>query len=1390
MKNKFRWIGFAVLTAMLMIGLTGCPDEEVKTPKPNNTEAILESITFGADGDTFSSELLEPISFDDYPATGQFPEGNRGSIIVKNIAALSKDVTMKISPNATVSAIRTGNANAPNIDTAYENGTGSGEPIAGMVTTGANPTNYIFIRVTSGNEATVNFYAFRVTVQASSADLSSVTIGGVAVASIGTPAATIAGVTTKGKAVLASTATSGALVASLSGAAHNADKAYAIQRGAGEPAFTATAPTHTFQDGDVIIIRVISENKEVTMFYVIDVEVGRSTNLTSIVIGGVTLEAADYGTPNTDPANFTGVDTGAFEPGIPMPLLGFSIAATAFDSGATVAWAKGKTPPTTYGTTTPIVFEDDEFLFIRVTPATAGAPLGYYKIGVVLERSLNILYGTPNMRNPDTSAGANPRYIDNIWNDPKIRQFNVSRVNLNETTPHPWFYATGAAGAAGDGHTTATAKALWDDTGLYVYVDVTFKDFVRNGAQVTRELYPGTSHDSDNVEVFTNERYQSYKSGNYGSQLRIGPQNRTVTGANRFGARSGETGNATAAGMTSVYDMFNAASFTDFNSWVKTEGDTDTGKQLGYVVLLKAPWGGKNASTANEVFDSTTGLVRTHATDINQGPAIGMEIQLNVRTEDGGSDRETRDAILTWNGVHGKAYQNVASYGIVNLVMGDIMPRVITVADPRITTQPEDRNYVLAEVQGTGTIPLLSIAATSDFPTVHALSYEWFVTKDSTLTSPFTTGTTLAAGVTKLATTTVTHRPGTEVDAGGYYYYWVQVTNTRATATTTDKTKTILSRRVTVDVESIERPRITQQPTGGVYLFGAVPAPRHVEVAPLSTDHGVLSYQWYSANSATATVGTAVSNTIGGNTHTINIPSQTTASETWYWVVVTNTLGGVTSETKSNTIRIAFVETITYTLASAITFTGTGNHSVLQSGLGFTLNKTNAANNGNTYLRFRVNLGTGRNLSNFSGITVDYTPLTGDFNHKNIRFMATNSDTISVPAWDSPVTTAPTIAQVATGDITANTTYNYTMNWGNTAQITALTTNNPRFAFSQGSTQISYRIENIVFIANDGGSNVYVRFGELSTTPSGVNTIASLRVGSTANGWATASSIGAGSAGNEATNVQQNIDGARGAISLTAAQAAAGNNIEITLTDPTSRITSIGSFNIASAPNATTHGQAQVNQTPVTTGNVHAYTLLGDGMFPTGDNAATSLFIQVTAANNDIRWHRIVRTIAAAPVLQPLQITTGLGVRAGNTQYEDNTPFNPPTGLFGFDFHTGHNEWTHVTIYFENDKNVRFNVKKARNSWDGLDVSPNIPLPGAMGTLAAEALVYPFFAPGKNIYTAPKAYFNTGWGCQGVTGTGYGGADGAGDASAMMTFVKIMYHNENHDPQEFKPAGW
>ena len=381
-----------------------------------------------------------------------------------------------------------------------------------------------------------------------------------------------------------------------------------------------------------------------------------------------------------------------------QPTGGITIVATAREDGdedVTITFGKavGDAQPT-FGESSSFSFVDNEFLYIKVTGNDSGAT-AYYKVKINFKRDGRIKYGSPKIgygtdgsdrgTNGLPSTAGTAGYIDPLWNDAALEVYPIDRIYaadsgsyLDPSNHYP--------------ETIATAKVLWDEEGLSVYVKVIDADV----SSVDNE------HNKDSFELFINEDLtgtgtgaQKYSNG--GSQYRVAAN----------GQRSGEGGSPAAMNLLN-----------------KTTGwKTDD----GYIVIMKAPW-----RLRNKFFSPTT-----YRNDWN----FGFELQINAS-----GVTETRYAVLVWNNIAHTNYQNAADYGNAKLY-GQPDTLNYPALPPVIDTQPQG-----VVISSQTSVDVTVTASTKD---AGALSYQWYSATSPTADGTIIAGaTTMTYSITTIPTET------------------------------------------------------------------------------------------------------------------------------------------------------------------------------------------------------------------------------------------------------------------------------------------------------------------------------------------------------------------------------------------------------------------------------------------------------------------------------------------------------------------------------------------------------------------------------------------------------------------------------------------------------------
>ena len=256
----------------------------------------------------------------------------------------------------------------------------------------------------------------------------------------------------------------------------------------------------------------------------------------------------------------------------------------------------------------------------------------------------------------------------------------------------------------------------------------------------------------------------------------------------------------------------------------------------------------------------------------------------------------------------------------------------VAVTAPTITSQPSSKSV---NVNGTA-----SLSVTATVPT-GTMSYQW---QSSTNNSTWSNITGATSSSYSAPTSTA-----------GEKYYRVIVTNTVGgeTASTTSS-----SAKVTV---STPKPSITQQPSNiSTFVDGVATLSCTATASP-----GTLSYQWQSsANNSTW------SNIAGATSNSYTAPTSV-AGTTYYRIVVTNTAGGSTASTTSNSVYVTASDVTTPSI-SVQPASATYAIGISAAALSVT-----ATSNGNLSYAWSKSTDGGSTWSAISGATTDtYTPPT------------------------------------------------------------------------------------------------------------------------------------------------------------------------------------------------------------------------------------------------------------------------------------------------------------------------------------------------------------------------------------------------------------------------------
>ena len=628
----------------LVIGITGC---DTGTSSSASGAALLTRLTI----DNTEVELKAPIGGDAYEDSGNSLNGLFTADFLAQVSL--KDFTGNVI-TATVS---------PKAKAEFGAGSSNYKPadFVGASEVKLTSNGYLFIRVTSENGKTINYYAVRTQSISNTAELKSIQIGnGNADAKTGLDAAPAAD-TDFAELQLSKSVNTGNLKITL-----NTDASF---RGKTEIAFKDTTfadfdkdKTYTFTDGDKIILKLTSQSGTTIKYYGFKISIGKDITLKSVTFG---TDAADPGKSADDVTQITTGENGVILMEKFQPATGYSITVTPNDPDAKVAFDKfiavdansGKNLNVAKGTVTnTLKFDEnseDNYLVIKVESEN-GTVTKYYNIEVGLFPRMEIPYGTPTKLDG----------TDNIWSTKwGTKWVNIKKQNRAETTTD--FYDNPSS--------KGKARLLWDEDGLWLFVDVTSDYMTTSGW--------ANDHTDSSVELFINEAYPTVKTGNYND---IGGQYRLGTNKNVSGDPS-----AAANAMSALKQV---------NAW--STGTTAGDKH--WYVLFQAPWR----------FTSTYPLKGG-----NETKQISLEIQINAVGANG-----RRIGVLKWYNTTANTYQNASA-----LAEGTLLAKgsALVPLKPNITVQPVNQ-----KVDSVATTSIVDFTVTGTSPDNGNITYKWYASSD------------------------------------------------------------------------------------------------------------------------------------------------------------------------------------------------------------------------------------------------------------------------------------------------------------------------------------------------------------------------------------------------------------------------------------------------------------------------------------------------------------------------------------------------------------------------------------------------------------------------------------------------------------------------------------
>ncbi|MDR0455355.1 MAG: hypothetical protein LBH20_01560 [Treponema sp.] len=683
-KSGIVKLSVMVMALALILGLNACGGDN---PAPKKSgDATLKSITIAGTALT-TADLPLPISQSAWAAAMEEDA----------LSDLDLDQTVEVAlggavelDDASVVAVTTNN----NAKVALATGRGLNLPEDDFANTQSIDlinNQYLYVRVTSENGNTTNYYRFRTVRATSITYLSSLEIAEKTIDGIGNDKSSIVS-WQAAQAIGANIDKNIATTAKVAAGSPNptATFQYALVKkpGTAEPAFGNT-DTFDFEDGDVLYVKVTTADGESSRYYKFSILIGWDASLKTVRFGTTTsvmgniYDVDELGTPASTLAGIAAPGYGYILATVKQPNNGFYVNVIANDPNATVEFGLADSAESTWSTGITdagtginkhkqkvILFDedaDDAFLAIKVI-SDNGEVTNYYKISVELWKTMIIHYGTPSLTNP--ADATDDKYIDPIWDT--LSWIPVARQNRAESTEE--FYD--------NPNTSGRAKLYWDEEGLWLYVDVTGPMTTEGWNDVTSD-----AHNYSSVELFINEAYPTVTTGNHsttGGQYRVGTN----------GYVSGDPG----------------AAITAFNNLgAKNTFATDD----GYVIIMRAPWR----------FTGTYPLA--------DEKLIALEIQINAVGPDG-----RRIAVLKWYNTTTNTYQNAAALAEAKLLLDG---NTMGAQRPAITAQPA------AQSMYDNAMNIVPFTVTAVSPDGGTLSYQWYTNTTNSYTGGTAVGTDSAS---------------------------------------------------------------------------------------------------------------------------------------------------------------------------------------------------------------------------------------------------------------------------------------------------------------------------------------------------------------------------------------------------------------------------------------------------------------------------------------------------------------------------------------------------------------------------------------------------------------------------------------------------------------------
>jgi hypothetical protein len=745
-----KW-GVAVLVTALALGFMACPGDPGGGDPIKSDAAELTALSVAGTDVTTIPEAIDGADWDGRSSMTGLDAAKSGNVTVTNSSALeATEIVATASAGAQV---------------AYTTGTGNGKPTVSFenLTAATTPritaATWLYLRVTSESGAVVNYYRVQVNTLSTSAVVQTVSIANTA-ALPGSRSATWPPSGPGSIELSKSNNTNVNIVISTSSPTTTINYAYVTDKSTAEPTWTTLAQggaipaVATMNHGDYLGIKVVSQDGSNTAYYKIEILVGTNALLTSVKIGETTT--TNLGTPK-ETWDDAGLVRGQYlgQDRVAPSGSSLSIAITPQDSLAKVSYAYSSpgvlTSNPTYTALTSNSgshnFFAEGFLYLEVTSENGEVKM-YYTIRASMRQSVGLQYGMPDIENG---------VIDPVW-DSVTEVMMIQRLFEGDNEGDAEYLANVTA------HTIGRAKALWDDDGLYLYIDVDDDDLSPMDANLTNN----NAHRYDSVEIFVNEAKSmasvadSAAFGRAGSQYRVG-----MTG---HISGNSTVGNPDAIGAMEALNNYSAwTKKANGDPWI--EGTDAANLATGYIVIAQVPWRFKTGANKVDMFDEN-GLVKDNV-------EIGFELQINACNTPG-----QRWATLCWNNSATTNYQNASNYGVATLAPPS-GARITKAEMPSITQQPRGSMYSTSMT--TTDLQPITVGIAAFTSSTATASYQWY--KGAATGEGTTVGTDSASFV-----------PDVTLSTEGATYYWVVITNTDTGASSGYQTRTVTSRRVRINV--------------------------------------------------------------------------------------------------------------------------------------------------------------------------------------------------------------------------------------------------------------------------------------------------------------------------------------------------------------------------------------------------------------------------------------------------------------------------------------------------------------------------------------------------------------------------------------------------------------